>query len=64
MANTSEASCTDCYFRRSGLCALGCDAPCPTFRADVLATLTPARQARLVPRQLTELAVAPQHAAA
>jgi hypothetical protein len=25
--------CEDCYFKQEGLCALGLDAPCPTYRA-------------------------------
>jgi hypothetical protein len=25
--------CEDCYFKQQGLCALGLDAPCPTYRA-------------------------------
>ena len=32
MGKLSEASCSDCYFRRAGLCALPGDNPCPTFR--------------------------------
>jgi hypothetical protein len=50
MSKTSKASCTDCYFRRAGLCALPGDSPCPTFRAATRGSLTPPRQPRLVPR--------------
>jgi hypothetical protein len=64
MANMSDVTCTDCYFRRSGLCALASDEPCPTFRADVRSSLASVRPPRLVPRQLAAVTVAPQHAAA
>jgi hypothetical protein len=50
MGKRSEASCTDCYFRRAGLCALPGDSPCPTFRLATAGALTPPRQPRLVPR--------------
>jgi hypothetical protein len=33
MSNTSVATCSDCYFRRAGLCALPGETACPTFRA-------------------------------
>lgn len=32
MGKTAVATCDDCYFRRSGLCALRVDCICPTFR--------------------------------
>lgn len=50
---STKASCTDCYFRREGLCALPGDRPCPTFRAATAKGLTPPRQAPLVLRPLT-----------
>lgn len=49
MSKRSDISCTDCYFRRAGLCALPGDAPCPTFRLATTSALTPLRQPRLVP---------------
>jgi hypothetical protein len=49
MAKGSLASCTDCYFRREGLCALPGNTPCPTFRAAATGALAPPRQPQLVP---------------
>ena len=47
-----KASCTNCYFRREGLCALPGDTPCPTFRAVTSAGQpVPPRQATLVLRR-------------
>ena len=48
MSKRSEASCTECYFRRAGLCALPGDNPCPTFRLAATGALVPPRQPRLV----------------
>ena len=48
MRNLSDASCTDCYFRCAGLCALPGDVPCPTFRLAKTA-LAPPQQPQLVP---------------
>lgn len=56
MTKHAGASCTDCYFRQAGLCALPGDMPCPTFRLAARGTLTPPRQPRLVPRSLAGLA--------
>jgi hypothetical protein len=50
MGKNTEAHCSDCYFRRAGLCALPGDTPCPTFRLAATGALTPPRQPRLVPR--------------
>jgi hypothetical protein len=50
MGKRSEAQCSDCYFRRAGLCALPGDVPCPTFRLAASGALAPPRQPRLVPR--------------
>jgi hypothetical protein len=50
MSNRSESTCSDCYFRRAGLCALPGETICPTFRAVVRGALEPPRQPRLVPR--------------
>jgi hypothetical protein len=48
MSKRSTATCDDCYFRQSGLCALPGNAPCPTFRAAVVGRLEPPPQPRLV----------------
>ena len=60
MGKRIEASCSDCYFRRAGLCALPGNSPCPTFRHATAGALEPPRQPRLVPIP----AVAPGFAAA
>jgi len=52
----SDATCSDCYFRRAGLCALRGEVVCPTFRAHGRGSLTPPQQPRLVPRPLRSLA--------
>jgi hypothetical protein len=57
MRKGTEARCSDCYFRRAGLCALAGDTPCPTFRA-ATAALTPPRQPRLVARAVPAFAPA------
>ena len=49
MSKRTEASCSDCYFRRAGLCALPGNSPCPTFRLATAGALEPPRQPRLVP---------------
>jgi hypothetical protein len=48
----ADVTCDDCYFRRSGLCALPSERPCPTFRAYRREGLAPPPQARLVPRPI------------
>ena len=50
MSKGSGATCTDCYFRAAGLCALPGDTPCPTFRAHRRGALVPPRQPQLVLR--------------
>lgn len=62
MTTLANVTCSDCYFRRAGLCALPGEAACPTFRAFTRGALAPPRQPRLVPRPLRELVA--QHAAA
>lgn len=52
-------SCTDCFFGRHGLCALGLSEPCPTFRPDTPAGLVPPRQPALLMRQDGEPRPAP-----
>jgi hypothetical protein len=54
----AKATCSECYFRRAGLCALPGETICPTFRLDSAGRLTSPQQARLVPRAV------PAHAAA
>jgi len=61
MAKLAQVTCADCYFRRSGLCALPTEAPCPTFRAYSRGALAPSLQAPLIVRPLK---VAAAHAAA
>lgn len=63
MSKTSGATCSDCYFRRAGLCALPGEAACPTFRAVSRGSLAlrPPRQPVLIPRPVGLTA---QHAAA
>ena len=43
----SKVSCEDCFFKRNLLCALDCDAPCPTFRPDHPGRAAPAAAAAL-----------------
>jgi hypothetical protein len=31
-AKKKSIKCEDCFFKQQGLCALGLDAPCPTYR--------------------------------
>jgi hypothetical protein len=59
MSKRAEATCSDCYFRRAGLCALPGETVCPTFRSQAVGQLTPPPQPRLVP-----LALAAANAAA
>lgn len=49
MAKRSDTTCSDCYFRQEGLCALATETPCPTFRQTTRGRLAPPRQAQLVP---------------
>lgn len=58
MNKRTQATCSDCYFRRAGLCALAGETPCPTFRIDAVGKLAPPPQPRLVPRALTAAHVA------
>ena len=50
----TRVSCEDCFFRRRGLCALGLDSPCPTFRPDTPDGLVPPRQPALLMRHRRE----------
>ncbi len=61
MSKRATPTCSDCYFQRSGLCALAADAICPTFRA-YSPRLAPPPQPRLVPRGLERVPAG--HAAA
>jgi hypothetical protein len=56
MSNRKNATCSDCYFRRAGLCALPGETPCPTFRLHTTGRLAPPIQPRLVPRTLAPVA--------
>jgi hypothetical protein len=56
MSKRTQPTCSDCYFRRAGLCALPGDSTCPTFRAAVGDALAPPQQPRLVLRPLAPLA--------
>jgi hypothetical protein len=58
-----EVTCDDCYFRRTGLCALQLERPCPTFRRYDRGTMMAPRQAPLIARPAAPLAAA-QHVAA
>jgi hypothetical protein len=58
MTNRTQATCSDCYFRRAGLCALPGETTCPTFRLDTKGRLTPPKQPRLVPRAVAATAAA------
>ena len=53
-ARNAAVSCEDCFFRRRGLCALGLDSPCPTFRPDTPDGLIPPRQPALLMRDQRE----------
>jgi hypothetical protein len=53
-ARNAAVSCEDCFFRRHGLCALGLDSPCPTFRPDTPDGLVPPRQPALLMRDGNE----------
>jgi hypothetical protein len=53
-ARNAAVSCEDCFFRRRGLCALGLDSPCPTFRPDTPDGLVPPRQPALLMRDGSE----------
>src|SRR4051812_10260217 len=43
-----KVPCEDCFFGRTGLCALGLDEPCATFRRDHPEGLRPPSQLRFV----------------
>jgi hypothetical protein len=56
MGKRLEVTCDDCFFRKSGLCALLLESPCPTFRHADRGLLTPPKQPRLVPRPVSAFA--------
>ena len=58
MSKRAKATCSDCYFRRAGLCALPGETTCPTFRLQAAGRLAPPQQPRLVPRPLAAHAAA------
>ena len=49
MGKRHDSTCSDCYFRQEGLCALATEIPCPTFRLAARGRLTPPKQAQLIP---------------
>jgi hypothetical protein len=51
-----EVTCGDCFFRKTGLCALQLESPCPTFRHAERGLMAPPRQPRLVPRPVSAFA--------
>jgi hypothetical protein len=58
MSKRPKATCGDCYFRTAGLCALPGETICPTFRTATAGTMTPPKQAPLLPRPLAGHATA------
>ena len=55
----ADVSCADCYFHKSGLCALVLDSPCPTFRLADRRGIVKPLQPQLVPRPLSAFAREP-----
>jgi hypothetical protein len=53
-ARNAAVTCEDCFFKRHGLCALGLDSPCPTFRPDTPEGLVPPHQPALLMRDRRE----------
>jgi hypothetical protein len=53
MSKRPKATCSDCYFRKAGLCALPGETICPTFRLQTSGSLAAPQQPRLVPRTLS-----------
>jgi hypothetical protein len=51
-------TCDDCFFRKSNLCALRLQEPCPTFRPDVRGEMVAPRQAQLIAHQRPRYAAA------
>jgi hypothetical protein len=58
MSKSGKPTCEECYFRKSGLCALAGNTVCPTFRVAQRGTLAPPRQPPLVARPLAANAAA------
>lgn len=58
MSKRNKATCSDCYFRHAGLCALPGETVCPTFRLNAAGRLVPPVQPRLVARPLTGVTAA------
>ena len=50
-----RAYCEDCYFRRTGLCALRLDVACPTFRPHANGALAAKQPVHVAPRPLAEV---------
>ncbi|MGH2972542.1 MAG: hypothetical protein ACRDNM_02600 [Gaiellaceae bacterium] len=58
MTKKTKATCSDCYFRCAGLCALPGEDVCPTFRLQTQGRLMPPQQPRLVARPLAAVSAA------
>jgi hypothetical protein len=58
MSKRAKVTCSDCYFRQAGLCALAGETPCPTFRLQAAGRMAPLPQPRLVPRPVAAHAAA------
>jgi hypothetical protein len=58
MSKRNKTTCSDCYFRHAGLCALPGETVCPTFRLNAAGRLVPPVQPRLVARALTQVTAA------
>jgi len=56
MGKRLEVTCDDCFFRKSGLCALLLESPCPTFRLADRGLLAAPKQPRLVARPVSAFA--------
>jgi hypothetical protein len=58
LSKKTKATCSDCYFRCAGLCALPGEDVCPTFRLRSTVGLMPPQQPRLVARPLAAVSAA------
>jgi hypothetical protein len=56
LGKRTDVTCEDCYFHKSGLCALMLESPCPTFRSTERGVLVPPKQPQLVPRPVSAFA--------
>jgi hypothetical protein len=58
MSKRPIATCSDCYFRRAGLCALPGETACPTFRLHTAGRMAAPKQPQLVARTVAAHAAA------